>query len=132
MTEKFEDTAVGKFLLSARDFAAEIEYEKVKERTQRGRRARVDMGTSITGCKAPYDYRWADQGKRRLEEGAETAAVGRHILREIGSRPQPAHGGALAGGRGCPAAHAPPRPACHALTRHDCSLHRHQRAVHRR
>ncbi len=40
VTEDFEDSAVGKFLLSAKGFAAEIEREKILERSIRGKRAR--------------------------------------------------------------------------------------------
>jgi site-specific DNA recombinase len=39
VTEDFENSPTGKFLLSARTFAAELELAKIGERTQRGRRA---------------------------------------------------------------------------------------------
>ena len=44
VTEPFENTAVGKFILGARTFAAEVEREKIKERTMRGKRTRVESG----------------------------------------------------------------------------------------
>jgi site-specific DNA recombinase len=44
VTESFDDTPTGKFLLSARSFAAEVEHEKIRERVGRGRLARVESG----------------------------------------------------------------------------------------
>ena len=41
VTEDFEKSATGTFLRGAKAFAAELEREKIGERTQRGRRARV-------------------------------------------------------------------------------------------
>ena len=37
VTERFEDTAVGRFILAARAFIAEVEREKIVERTTRGK-----------------------------------------------------------------------------------------------
>ena len=43
VTEDFENSATGKFIRSARAFVAEVEREKIIERTVRGRReSRVD------------------------------------------------------------------------------------------
>jgi len=36
VTEKFEDTATGRFILAARAFIGEVEREKISERTMRG------------------------------------------------------------------------------------------------
>ncbi len=44
VTERFEDTAVGKLILSVRAFAAEVEREKIVERTTRGKRERGRSG----------------------------------------------------------------------------------------
>src|SRR5919201_451932 len=44
VTEKFEDTAVGRFILAARAFIAEVEREKIVERTTRGRVERARQG----------------------------------------------------------------------------------------
>jgi DNA invertase Pin-like site-specific DNA recombinase len=41
VTEDFEKSATGTFLRGAKAFAAELELEKIRERTQRGRRERV-------------------------------------------------------------------------------------------
>jgi site-specific DNA recombinase len=44
VTEKLEDTPVGRMILAGRAFAAEIEREKIRERSLRGKRARVTGG----------------------------------------------------------------------------------------
>ncbi|MGE4056979.1 MAG: recombinase family protein [Vicinamibacterales bacterium] len=44
VTERFEDTAVGKLILSVRAFAAEVEREKISERTLRGKLERAKSG----------------------------------------------------------------------------------------
>src|ERR687898_775879 len=54
VTEDFEKSATGTFLRNAKAFVAELEREKIAERTQRGRRARVASGKPLVGRKAPY------------------------------------------------------------------------------
>src|SRR3954466_15003050 len=44
VTERFEDTAVGKLILTVRAFAAEVEREKISERTTRGKLERARSG----------------------------------------------------------------------------------------
>src|SRR3954467_1779764 len=44
VTERFEDTAVGRFILAARAFIAEVEREKIVERTTRGKLERARSG----------------------------------------------------------------------------------------
>jgi len=41
VTEKFEDTAIGRFILTARAFIGEVEREKTAERTMRGKAERA-------------------------------------------------------------------------------------------
>lgn len=60
VTEDFENTPVGKFILSARAFAAEVEREKIAERSMRGKRARAQAGLPIGGGILPFGYRWRD------------------------------------------------------------------------
>ncbi len=84
VTEKFEDSAVGEFIRAAKAFAAEIEREKIIERTVRGKRARAESGRPIPGRKAPYGYVWADQvTKDRLVEHPVEGAVVRRIFSEV-------------------------------------------------
>jgi DNA invertase Pin-like site-specific DNA recombinase len=56
--EKFQNSAIGKFILNAKVFAAEIEREQIIERTQRGKRARVEEGRLFVGRCPLYGYEW--------------------------------------------------------------------------
>jgi site-specific DNA recombinase len=76
VTEKFEDTAVGRFILAARAFVAEIEREKIVERTQRGKTQRAKSGKlpQATG-RGMYGYRYDVSSGTREIEGVEAAIV---------------------------------------------------------
>jgi site-specific DNA recombinase len=79
VTEDFEKSATGKFLRNAKSFAAGLELEKIAERTQRGRRARVASGKPIAGPKPAYGYVWnADKSRYLLDP--ETAPIARQIF----------------------------------------------------
>ncbi len=57
VTENFEDTAVGRFIRSARAFVAEVEREKISERTTRGKTERARSGRIPQGNgKGIYGY----------------------------------------------------------------------------
>ncbi len=57
VTENFEETALGKFLLQVRTFAAETEREKIAERTKRGKAQRARQGQLPQGTgKGFYGY----------------------------------------------------------------------------
>lgn len=75
VTEAFEDTAVGRFIISARAFVAQVEREKIAERTIRGRVKRAGEG-SFVGAH-PYGYRRVSRGVIEVDE--EQAAVVRRI-----------------------------------------------------
>jgi site-specific DNA recombinase len=83
VTERFEETAVGEFIRSAKAFAAEIEREKLAERTVRGRIARVQSGKLIPGGRPPYGYRWRDETKGQLDEDPTTAPVVRRMFTAV-------------------------------------------------
>ena len=94
VTEDFEKSATGTFLRGAKAFAAELEREKIAERTQRGKRARVASGKPIVSPKPAYGYHW-NGDKSAYVLNPETAPVVRLIfewalagvpLRGIGSR----------------------------------------------
>jgi hypothetical protein len=80
VTESFEDSAVGRFIRSAKAFAAEVEHEKIKERTGHGRVARAHSGKLIPGWKALYGYRWADDAGGRYVTAEPEATVVRRIF----------------------------------------------------
>lgn len=106
VTENFEDTSVGRFILSVGAFVAELEREKILERTTRGKTARARSGRipQATG-KGIYGYVYdAETGKRRVhpEQGPvvarifETFAAGSSvssIARELTEELIPSHGG---------------------------------------
>lgn len=80
VTERFEDTAVGRFILAARAFIAEVEREKIVERTMRGKAERARNGrlpqATGRGC---YGYRYdVESGRRQIVE--EQAVVVRRIF----------------------------------------------------
>src|SRR5215213_692614 len=83
VTERFEETAVGEFIRSAKAFAAEIEREKLAERTVRGRIARVRSGKLIPGSRPLYGYQWRDETKGQLDEDPITAPVIRRMFSSI-------------------------------------------------
>ncbi len=80
VTERFEDTAVGRFILAARAFIAEIEREKIAERTMRGKEERARSGRipQATG-RGMYGYHYdSDSGRRIINH--EQAAVVRQVF----------------------------------------------------
>ena len=69
VAERFEDTAVGRFILAARAFIAEVEREKIAERTMRGKEERARSGRIPQafgrGC---YGYIYnPDTGRREID-----------------------------------------------------------------
>jgi site-specific DNA recombinase len=80
VTLDFEQSETGALLRNVRAFAAALEREKIGERTQRGRRARVASGKPIAGGKPPYGYMWADAEKTRLDPDPEAAPVVRSMF----------------------------------------------------
>lgn len=69
----FDNTAIGKFMLNARTFAAEVEREKIAERTMRGKVAWATDGRYIGP--APYGY-----AKVYEANGAKGKKVGRLVI----------------------------------------------------
>ncbi len=80
VTEEFEKSAIGDFIRSAKSFAAELEREKIKERTQRGLRARVESGKLRGGGWPMYGYRWSDDRHSGYEIEPVSAAIVRRIF----------------------------------------------------
>ena len=70
VTEKFEDTAIGRFILAARAFVGEVEREKIAERTMRGKAERARSGRIPQGTgKGCYGYSYnRSTGKREIDE----------------------------------------------------------------
>ncbi len=57
VTEEFEDSIVGEFIRNAKAFAAEIELEKIRERTVRGKQTRLKSGKIHSHGSELYGYR---------------------------------------------------------------------------
>ena len=87
VTERFEDTAVGRFILAARAFIAEVEREKIAERTMRGKEERARSGripqATGAGC---YGYTYNPAIGRREIEPFQAAVVRRIFERYADSR----------------------------------------------
>lgn len=66
VTERFEDTAVGRFILAARAFVAEVEREKIVERTSRGRLHSAQRGTWVGPM--PFGYSRPEKGVIAVDE----------------------------------------------------------------
>ena len=68
VTEKFEDTAIGRFILAARAFIGEVERERIAERTMRGKAERARSGKIPQGTgKGCYGYTYdRDTGTRTI------------------------------------------------------------------
>ena len=83
VTEKFEDTAMGRFILAARAFIAEVEREKIVERTMRGKLRRAQEGKIPKGTgKGCYGYTYnKETGQRKVIQ--EEATVVSRIFDEF-------------------------------------------------
>lgn len=80
VTEDFEDSAVGRFIRNAKAFAAEVELEKIRERTQRAKLAYFRAGKRHPGKTPSYGLRWTDDTKQGAEPDPDTADVVRRIF----------------------------------------------------
>ncbi len=78
VTERFEDTAVGRFIIAARAFIAEIEREKIAERTMRGKEERAKSGRipQATG-RGIYGYKYDRETGRRVVDPVQASVVRR-------------------------------------------------------
>lgn len=88
-TETLDDTPLGRLIASVHGYAAAVEALKIKERTTRGKRARIASGKPPVGPRPPYGYRWVDDRdaegkpvKLRLE-ASDTAWVVKRIFAEV-------------------------------------------------
>ena len=83
VTEDFEDTAIGKFIVAARAFVSEVEREKIAERTMRGKAERARNGRLAQGTGAGcYGYIYVPETGRRVLN-PQQAAIVRRIFEEL-------------------------------------------------
>jgi site-specific DNA recombinase len=87
VTEKLEDTAVGRFIMSARAFAAVIKREKISERTMRGKLERAKAGKLPQAFgKDCYGYVYNRETAKREIEPLQADVVRRSFRRYAESR----------------------------------------------
>ncbi|MDA1148320.1 MAG: recombinase family protein [Chloroflexi bacterium] len=76
VTERFEDTAVGRFILAARAFIAEVEREKIIERTMRGKAERARSGRLPQGVgRGIYGYQYHPETGHRSVDAVQAGTV---------------------------------------------------------
>ena len=83
VTEEFEQTAVGKVIRSVKAFAAELEREKIRERTLRGKRTIAESGKLHNGGSDLYGYTRDKEARVRLVKESEAIVV-RQIFTWLG------------------------------------------------
>lgn len=77
-TEEVENTAEGKFMLSVRAFMAEVEREKIRERTMRGKRKVFESGRLLRPSIMKYGFKFGEDGRYHIDE--PNATVVRRIF----------------------------------------------------
>jgi site-specific DNA recombinase len=86
VSEPFEDTPMGRFILNAYAFAAEVEHEKIRFRTMIGKRERAASGRLPQGTnKGAYGYVY-DRATGKREIHPEQAPVVSRIFGEVVAR----------------------------------------------
>jgi site-specific DNA recombinase len=89
VTEKLDDSMAGRMTATMLGLIAEMDREKILERTQRGLRGRVEEGRIKTGPTPLYGYKWVDglRGSRETHDyyeiDEEVAWVIRYIFEEV-------------------------------------------------
>jgi site-specific DNA recombinase len=78
--KSYSDDLAGDLLFAIDSWRAAEEIERLRERTRRGRRARVESGLPLPGPRPPYGYRWTDARKSRPEPDPATAPVVQRIF----------------------------------------------------
>ena len=76
VTEDVDNTELGKLITYIRGFASKLEAEKIRERTMRGKKARLAEGKLPQGTGVGlYGYDWNKETKRREIKLVETRVV---------------------------------------------------------
>ncbi|MFC1956730.1 recombinase family protein [Chloroflexota bacterium] len=96
VTENIDSSEIGRLINYIRGFASKLEAEKIKERTMRGKRARLKEGRLPQGTGVGiYGYDWDEETKKRVINKSEAMVVRRisdmaidgcscfHIAREL-------------------------------------------------
>lgn len=75
VTEPLDDTAEGRFLRHALGFVAEIERDRIRERTMRGRQRRAQLGKPSPGRRPPYGYAWNEERSAYVIDKEEAGVI---------------------------------------------------------
>lgn len=75
VTEEFDNTPVGKVVRSVKGFAAELEREKIRERSLRGKRSLAEAGKLHNGGPELYGYRRDKVNRTRVIEEPEATVI---------------------------------------------------------
>jgi len=87
VTEKFENNAIGRFILSASTFMAEVEREKILERTTRGKLERARGGKIPQAMgRGTYGYEYNRATGKRVIETFQAEVVRRIFQRYLETR----------------------------------------------
>ncbi len=82
VTEPLDDSPEGQLIRFVRGYAAKVEHEKIRERTQRGKRARVEAGKMPPSHNPLYGYQWADETRSRYVIDPQAAPIVRRVFAE--------------------------------------------------
>jgi DNA invertase Pin-like site-specific DNA recombinase len=82
VTEPLDASPEGQLIRFVRGYAAKVEHEKIKERTVRGRMARLASGKPLPGWRAPFGYQWATADNSELVLDPQTAPVVARIVQQ--------------------------------------------------
>ena len=78
VTEDIDKTPLGEAITYLRGTFAQVEAEKIRERTMRGKKAFLQKGQMPTGTgKGIYGYKWDKENKKRIPLEMETRVVER-------------------------------------------------------
>lgn len=84
--EKIDDTPMGKFVRMVLAFVAEMEREKIMDRSTMGRVSAAKAGKIVSGSKAPFGWDWkVDEQGKRVVINEKQAAIVRCIAEQYAS-----------------------------------------------
>jgi site-specific DNA recombinase len=75
VTDTYDTSLEGQMLAMVRGMAGRIEHERIRERTKRGKQARLAKGFPNVGNKAPYGYIWNNYRTKLLIDPIEAERV---------------------------------------------------------
>ena len=82
VSEPLDNSPEGQLIRFVRGYAAKVEHEKFRERSMRGRDARLASGKPLPGPRPIYGYRWRDDDKSGYELDPVTAPIVQRIFAE--------------------------------------------------